>query len=120
MEYSKKTPDMKPIGCRFVFKNSGGNIDKHEARLVARRYTQHFEFVITFLALAAKKKWHLTQLDVHNAFFSDDLDEEIYMQIPHGFSIQGEYSRILCVGLRNPFMDLNRPPCNGIQSLHIF
>ncbi|KAF5477554.1 hypothetical protein F2P56_004181, partial [Juglans regia] len=45
-----------------------------------------------FLALAGIYKWHLYQLDVHNAFLHGDLDEKIYMDLPPGYQIQGESS----------------------------
>ena len=37
------------------------------------------------LSLATQYNWQLLQYDVKNAFLHDDLDEEIYMNIPPGF-----------------------------------
>ena len=48
--------------------------------------------VKVFLSIAAKKNWILCQLDVHNAFLNGDLEEDIYMKIPQGLLIQGEYA----------------------------
>lgn len=38
-----------------------------------------------FIAIAASQYWSLSQLDVTNAFFHDDIQEEIYMKIPPGY-----------------------------------
>lgn len=38
------------------------------------------------LGLAAKKGWTLTQMDVTNAFLHGDLEEEIYMTLPLGYT----------------------------------
>ena len=50
--------------------------------------------VRSVVALAASNNWFVFQMDVHNAFLQGDLLEEVYMQIPDGFAIQGEKSMV--------------------------
>jgi len=87
-----------PIKCRWVFdvKPDG----QKKARLVAKGFSQHagtdytdiyspvvcFETVRLMLGLATLEKWHITGLDVRNAYLYGELNAEIYVEQPEGFT----------------------------------
>jgi hypothetical protein len=77
---------------------------RHKARLVVKGFQQKegidysdiFSPVVklttirSVLSIVAAEGLHLEQLDVKTAFLHGDLEEEIYMQQPNGFSMKGK------------------------------
>ena len=93
----------KPLSSKWIFKRKrkvDGSIDKYKARLVIKGYRQtegldHFDTyspvmrinsIRMVLAIAALKDLEVHQMDVKRAFLNGDLNEEIYMEQPEGFS----------------------------------
>lgn len=86
---------------------SDGSMECYKARLVAKGYNQRecFDYTDTFspvvkqvtvqlfLSLAAIKGWFLHQIDVNNAFFNGNLEEEVYMTMPQGLELVSGFQK---------------------------
>ncbi len=124
----------KPISCKWVFKikhGVDGEIEHYKAKLVARGFTQTFrvDYNETFapvakfvsipyiLALATIEDMEIHQMDVKTTFLNGDLDEEIYMEQPEGFTQEGEH---LVCKLHKSLHGLKQFPRAWNQKLDVF
>ena len=106
-ELTQLPPGRKAIKNRWVFdiKSDG----RKKARLVAKGFSQvegidfdeifspvmRFETVRLLFALSTLEGWHISALDVKNAFLYGKLDEEIYMEQPECFKVKGQERKVL-------------------------
>ncbi|GKB06415.1 isochorismate synthase, chloroplastic [Tanacetum coccineum] len=97
----------KPLGYRWIFKKkvkANSTIDKYKARLVIKGYRQRegLDYFDTYspvtritsirmvLAIAAIRNLEVHQIDVKTAFLNRDLEGEIYIEQPEGFTVPGK------------------------------
>jgi hypothetical protein len=108
-----------------------GEVECYKARLVARGFTQTFgvDYNETFahvakfvsircnLALVAIEDMEIHQMDVKTTFLNGDLEEEIYMEQPEGFTEEGEH---LVCKLHKSLYGLKQSPKAWNQKLDVF
>ena len=107
----EKPKDKEIIGVKWIFRvkyHSDGRVQRLKARLVAKGYSQqpgvdfhetfapvaHLDTIRTIIAVAAQKGWLLYQLDIKSAFLNGKLEEEIYVEQPQGFVVDGEENKV--------------------------
>ena len=110
-ELVEKLENFKSIVCKWVFKtkkDAKGKIERFKARLVAKGYTQKegVDYTGTFSPVSSKDSFRiimaltthfnleLHQMDVKKTFLNGDLYEEVYMQQPEGFVVDGKENMV--------------------------
>ncbi|KAH9752611.1 hypothetical protein KPL71_014762 [Citrus sinensis] len=99
--------EVKPIGCKWIYKRKrgvDGRVETFKVRLVAKGFTQKegIDYEETFspiamlksirilLPIAAVLDYEIWQMDVKIAFLNGHLEEDIYMQQLDGFIQKGQ------------------------------
>ena len=99
------------VSLKWIYKiklNQEGDIQKHKARFVARGFTHkpgidfyeifsvvaRLETIRTVIVVAAQKKWKIFQLDVKSALLNGKIYEEIYVEQPQIFFVQGGEEKV--------------------------
>jgi hypothetical protein len=102
------------VSSKWLFKMkhvADGSIEKYKARFVARGFSQKegidyeetfalvakYTSIRTIIALAAKMKWKLHQMDVKTAFLNGVIEEEVYIEQPQGFEV--ERQEVSCLSI---------------------
>ncbi|GAU49130.1 hypothetical protein TSUD_406950 [Trifolium subterraneum] len=102
----------KPIAVKWVYKvkhKSDDTIAKCKARLVAKEFLQkpridfneifgsvaRLETVRLVVAIANHFEWDYVQLDVKSAFLNGKLEEEVYVEQPQDFIVEGKEDHVL-------------------------
>jgi hypothetical protein len=99
------------VSSKWLFKIKhvvDGSIEKYKARFVARGFSQkegidyeetfapvsRYTSIRTIIALAAKMKWKLHQMDVKTTFLNGVIEEEVYIEKPQGFEVEDRKSHV--------------------------
>jgi len=111
-EIVNKPQRQKLVGCKWIFKKKPSAVPngkvRYKARLVAKGFSQKegvdyneiFSHVVKhcsiriILSLVTQYDLKLHQMDVTTAFLHGELEEQIYMAVPEGVSVQNHNSKV--------------------------
>jgi transposase InsO family protein len=113
------------VSSKWLYKikhAADGSIEKYKARFVARGFSQkegidyeetfspvaRYTSIRTIIALAAKMKWKLHQMDVKTTFLNGVIEEEVYIEQPQGFEV--EYKKTHVCKLNKALYGLKQAP----------
>jgi hypothetical protein len=99
-----------------------GGIEKHKARFVFRGFCQkegidyeetfspiaRYISIKTMIALVAKMKWKLHQMDVKTNFLNGVIEEEVYIEQTQGFEFEDKKTHV-CI-LKKDMYGLKQAP----------
>jgi hypothetical protein len=99
------------VSSKWIFKIKhvvDGIIEKYKARFVTRGFSQkegidheetfspvaRYTSIRTIIALAAKMKWNLHQMDVKKDFLNGVIEEEVYIEQPQVFEVEDRKTHV--------------------------
>ena len=103
----------KALGGRWVValkKDENGQMIKYKARYVAKKFNQIFgsDYLKTFaptaklssitllFAIAVQFGCEVFQFDVSSAYLNAEVEEDVYVEQPPGFEVQGKSFKLVC------------------------
>ena len=101
------------MGGRWVFalkKDENGQVIKNKARYVAKGFNQIFgsDYLETFaptaslssiklfFAIAVQFSCEVFQFEYSSAYLNAEMEENVYVEQPPGFEVQGNRSKLVC------------------------
>jgi hypothetical protein len=99
------------VSSKWIYKIkhvADGSIEKHKAMFVARGFSQmegidyeetfslvaRYTSIKTIIALAAKMKWKLHQMDMKKTFLNGVIEEYVYIEQPQGFKVEDRKTHV--------------------------
>jgi hypothetical protein len=99
------------VSSKWIFKIkhvSDGSIEKYKEKFVTPRFSQkegidyekkfspiaRYTSMRTIIALAAKMKWKLHQMDVKTTLLNGVIEEEVYIEQPQGFEVEDRKTHV--------------------------
>ena len=120
----------KTIGVKVVYnlkKNAKGEIERYKARLVVKGYSQRqgidydevfapvacLETIRLLISLTTQNQWRIFQMDVKSVFLNGYLKEDLYVEQPIGYVVEGQEDKVL--KLKKTLYSLKQAPtvCNS-------
>ena len=91
------------VWCNWIYKTkitSDGPTTKYKAQLVTKGYfhvygleyddtfthVSRMDYISIFLSIVASKQWEVHHMDVKSSFLQGELEEDIYMKHPEGYT----------------------------------
>jgi hypothetical protein len=110
-EVVPKPKNKDVVSSKWIYKikhATNESIEKYKARFVARGFSQkegidyeetfalvaRYTSIRTIIALAAKMKWKLHQMDVKTTFLNGVIEEEVYIEQPQGFEVEDRKTHV--------------------------
>jgi hypothetical protein len=123
------------VSSKWFFKikhSTNGSIEKYKTRFVARGFSQKegidyeeafpsvakYTLIRTIIALTAKMKWKLHQMDVKTTFLNGVIEEEVYIEKPQGFDVEDRKTHVC--KLKKDLYGLNQTPRAWYGRIEIF
>jgi hypothetical protein len=99
------------VNSKWIYKikhAANGSIDKHNARSVARGFSQKegvdykktfapvawYTSIRTIISIATQMGWRIHQMDVKTAFLNGNIEEEVHLEQPRDFEIHDRASHV--------------------------